>query len=73
MCIFIKLYICNEFLKKIKHEIEIAGDDYENPLIKAKWEFIVRNEIKDPNVVLDMSNVRFFQWIQAINDFGKKE
>nr|DAP31844.1 MAG TPA: hypothetical protein [Caudoviricetes sp.]DAQ93356.1 MAG TPA: hypothetical protein [Caudoviricetes sp.] len=37
-----------------------------------KWEFIIKREIKDPNVVLDMSNIRFFQWIQAIKDFEEK-
>lgn len=42
-------------------------------MIKMKWEFIVKRKIKDPNVVLDMSNVRFFQWIRAIMDFEEKE
>nr|DAR34707.1 MAG TPA: hypothetical protein [Caudoviricetes sp.]DAR69365.1 MAG TPA: hypothetical protein [Caudoviricetes sp.]DAR98072.1 MAG TPA: hypothetical protein [Caudoviricetes sp.]DAX97372.1 MAG TPA: hypothetical protein [Caudoviricetes sp.] len=37
-----------------------------------KWEFIIKREIKDPNIVLDMNNIRFFQWIQAIRDFEEK-
>lgn len=42
-------------------------------MIKMKWEFIIKRKIKDPNIVLDMDNVRFFQWIRAIMDFEEKE
>ena len=42
-------------------------------MIKMKWEFIIKRKIKDPNVVLDMSNIRFFQWIRAMMDFKEEE
>ena len=42
-------------------------------MIKMKWEFIIKRKIKDPNIVLDMDNVRFFQWCRAIMDFKEKE
>ena len=57
----------------MKHDLEIAEEEYEDPMIKMKWEFIVKKEIKDPNIVLDMDNVRFFQWCRAIMDFEEKE
>ena len=59
--------------EKIEYETKIAEEQYEDPLIKLRWEFIVKKRIKDPNVVLDMSNIRFFQWIRAIMDFEEKE
>ena len=53
--------------------MELAEQEYENPIIKQKWEFIVKRNIKDPNIVLNMPNSRFFQWIRAIMDFEEVE
>nr|DAM75653.1 MAG TPA: hypothetical protein [Caudoviricetes sp.]DAS18418.1 MAG TPA: hypothetical protein [Caudoviricetes sp.] len=33
----------------------------------------MKNEIKNPRIVLEMDNITFFQWLQAIKDFGEKE
>lgn len=51
----------------------MAEDNYQDEIRRWKWELIIKNRVKDPERILNMENSVFFEYMQALKDFGGGE